>query len=382
MLGGLMEKKEKKVEYIELIYDLIFVYIIGRNNSLLHHISGGVIRPASLLTYGLATLTVLQIWYYTTLYVNRYGENGPKLYVGIFVNMFLLYFMSLGIRADWQDHYVLFAVSWALVLINLACLYISEYRATDQENEEERRQIRFSLITLFCEAALVLLSVPLYLLTGLPLGPLAMVFGMVTVVVGARRDARIPIDFAHLSERVMLYVVFTFGEMVIVIAGYFEGGLNFNTVYFAVFAFLIVVGLFSSYGMMYDKIINKEFSAGGTAYMLLHIFLILALNNITAAMEFMREDEVDPLFKTLFLTLSFAFYYIFLFFIGVIFSKSALIPDRRYTLESVFSLILYIALMVVFYQNAYVSIALTALYAASVFVLLFLYRRRRNITCL
>ena len=32
-----IDSKEKKVEYIELIYDLIFVYIIGRNNSLLHH---------------------------------------------------------------------------------------------------------------------------------------------------------------------------------------------------------------------------------------------------------------------------------------------------------------------------------------------------------
>lgn len=33
-----MEKEEKKVEYLELIYDLIFVYLIGRNNSLLHHV--------------------------------------------------------------------------------------------------------------------------------------------------------------------------------------------------------------------------------------------------------------------------------------------------------------------------------------------------------
>ncbi len=30
-----MHQDEKKVEYIELIYDLIFVYLIGRNNSLL-----------------------------------------------------------------------------------------------------------------------------------------------------------------------------------------------------------------------------------------------------------------------------------------------------------------------------------------------------------
>ncbi len=32
------QRDEKKVEYLELIYDLIFVYLIGRNNSLLHYI--------------------------------------------------------------------------------------------------------------------------------------------------------------------------------------------------------------------------------------------------------------------------------------------------------------------------------------------------------
>ena len=48
------EKKEKKVEYVELIYDLIFVYIIGRNNHLLHNFenkakSGFSFRNHSLL---------------------------------------------------------------------------------------------------------------------------------------------------------------------------------------------------------------------------------------------------------------------------------------------------------------------------------------------
>ena len=47
MLSQLSEKKEKKVEYVELIYDLIFVYIIGRNNSLLHNIKNGFTDPLS-----------------------------------------------------------------------------------------------------------------------------------------------------------------------------------------------------------------------------------------------------------------------------------------------------------------------------------------------
>ena len=33
-------------------------------------------------------------------------------------------------------------------------------------------------------------------------------------------------DFSHLTERIMLYIVFTFGEMIIAIADYFKGGFS------------------------------------------------------------------------------------------------------------------------------------------------------------
>ena len=67
-----IKKEERKVEYSELIYDLIFVYIIGRNNSLLHDVSGGFVAPAMFLAYILCTLAVIQIWNYSTYYINIY----------------------------------------------------------------------------------------------------------------------------------------------------------------------------------------------------------------------------------------------------------------------------------------------------------------------
>ena len=81
-------KEEKKVEYLELIYDLIFVYIIGRNNSLLHHVEGGFISLETFLTYALATLAVIQIWNYSTFYINMFGRNGLRDHI------FLLYYHS------------------------------------------------------------------------------------------------------------------------------------------------------------------------------------------------------------------------------------------------------------------------------------------------
>ena len=73
MIHSLFEKKEKKVEYIELIYDLIFVYVIGRNNALLHHIENGFVPWTDFLYYVVCTLAIIQIWNYTTYYINAYG---------------------------------------------------------------------------------------------------------------------------------------------------------------------------------------------------------------------------------------------------------------------------------------------------------------------
>lgn len=93
---------EKKVEYLELIYDLIFVYIIGRNNSLLHHAENGFVTGGVFLAYVLCTLAVIQIWNFSTFYTNLYGRNGVRDHVFLFINMFLLYYMADGISTAWQ----------------------------------------------------------------------------------------------------------------------------------------------------------------------------------------------------------------------------------------------------------------------------------------
>lgn len=78
-------------------------------------------------------------------------------------------------------------------------------------------------------------------------------------------------------------------------------------------AFLIVVGLFLSYGTIYDHIIDREREDSGMLFMMIHIFIIFALNNITNSLGFMREEEVAILPKVLFIVLSIVGYYVFCF---------------------------------------------------------------------
>ena len=369
-------KEEKKVEYIELIYDLIFVYLIGRNNSLLHAIQDGFIQPGAFLTYILCTLIILHVWYFSTLFINRYGSNGPAEHVCIFINMYLLYYLGDGIRSSWEEAYARFNGAWALILVNLAVQYYLKYRAAAKEAPWESAHIRSQIVLILIQAAIVGISIPLFPIVGQPLSPLALVFGIVATTVKRDVGNLVAVDFAHLTERVMLFVVFTFGEMIICVSGYFEGGFGLNTVYFSLTAFLIVVGLFLSYEYLYDHIIDREASASGNRYMILHIFLIAAMNNITTALEFMREPTVRVAPKTVFLVVSFLIYFLFLFLLER-YAPVRVKGSRKFFGQLAGLCAAFAGLMALCYRNGYLSIALTVVFVYALYLVLV--RRGRKI---
>ena len=369
MVKQILEKKEKKVEYVELIYDLIFVYIIGRNNSLLHHITGGFVDPLSFVAYVLCTLAVIQIWNFSTYYINIYGRHSVREHVFLFLNMFLLYFIGEGTRADWAGYHTMYHVAWALILINIGVQYAIELRSHCAP--ANRRQIVRMMVILFCEALIALTAIIEFrLLQTSWLSLAAILFGMGMVLFFGRRSSNQSfVDFPHLSERAMLYVVFTFGEMVIAVSGYFSDEITPNNLYFAAMAFLIVGGLFLSYGVFYDHIIDRDRNTNGLLYMLMHIFIIFSLNNITNSLEFMRDSEVMLMPKLLLLLGSFLLFYVFLFATGRYAKKRCRLNGRFLMLTGGVGVV-FAVLMLVFRENMYVNIAVSVLFVFSEFAII------------
>lgn len=283
---------QKKVEYIELIYDLIFVYLIGRNNSLMDQLDGGFVSFETFSTYLIFSLIILQIWFHSALFVNRFGKNGVAEKAMLFVNMFLLYFMGTNTVNDWGPNYLSYMAAWVLIFLNIAVQYALKWKG--QTDPAARKTIRNFIILLLVQAVVAGISVPIYHATGLAFGAWAMVVGYVGMFL-----IRAPVHFTHLTERMMLYVVFTFGEMVISVAGYFSDGFSFATLYFALMSFLVVAGLFFSYGIVYDRLLDRSNEKHPIGYMIVHIVLILSLANITNALDFLREPEVDAVWKAI-----------------------------------------------------------------------------------
>ncbi len=361
--------EEKKVEYLELIYDLIFVYLIGRNNGILHHIEGGFVTFEAFLAYIMCTLAVIQIWSFTTVYINLHGRNSVRDHIFLFINMYLLYHLGNGIEAAWRDDFYEFNIAWILILMNIAIQYFLEAR--NQKNMPWAiSALKQQGLIIVVECVLILVHIFIYYLTGVSISYVPILFGIVISFFTGHIFSMFPVDFMHLTERIMLYVVFTFGEMIIAISSYFEGGFSANSMYFSITAFLIVVCLFLSYEIFYNMIVDREMISNGLVYMLVHVFLILSLNNISVALEFMQEEEVALLPKMLFISISILVYYICLFILGRFARKKCVLNAKFFVTMAVISAC-FVVLMIVFREYMYVNIAVTAAYVLSVTIVLF-----------
>jgi len=365
----MIDQQEKKVEYLELIYDLIFVYLIGRNNSLLHYIENGFVSAGTFLTYVLCSLAIIQIWNFSTFYINLYGRNGKRDHVFLFINMYLLYHMADGISSGWRASVDQFCIAWFLILVNIGVQHLIEMRNHRAESWILEQLKRKALI-IIGEASLILVHMLVYHLFGISIAYVPILFGLAATLFSHDVNSLIPVDFSHLTERAMLYVVFTFGEMIISITGYFEDRISLNTLYFSGMAFLIVAGLFLSYEVFYDRIVDREITTNGTGYMMIHVFLIFALNNISVALDFMRKEEVAILPKTLFITGSFILYFVFLFLADIYAKKKCACNLKYHEFIGVLGLS-FLILMIVFREQMALNIAISVVYVFAIFMVIY-----------
>ena len=126
-----MEVKEKKVELIELFYDLIYVYAISRMTMLVEEPTGGVLSTQQFLRYLVASLLVLQAWLYMTNYVNRYGAWTWYEYGLSAVNMMAAVYMANTISPDWNSMSAAFNYAMLVMFLSVAVRYAIQMRGPE-----------------------------------------------------------------------------------------------------------------------------------------------------------------------------------------------------------------------------------------------------------
>ena len=289
----------------------------------------------------------------------------------LLITMYLMYFMGQSTRSNWHAYQAQYHIAWGLILINIGLQYVIELR-NHKMDVWNREIIKRMATTLFVEALIVLAASVLDSKLAPPIAFAAVILGIVMTSLGKKIGVSGMIDFSHLTERAMLYVVFTFGEMIVVISSYFtgDGSFDWSVIYFSLMAFLIVVGLFLSYEVLYDKLLDRDREDNGLLYMLIHIFIIFGLNNITASLEFMREEEVAIRPKMIFLVASMVGYFAFLFALGR-YAKVRCHINTAFMQKLWIMTLCFVLLMMVFMNVPRAHILITVAYVWSVFAVFY-----------
>lgn len=304
------------VSNIELFYDLIFVYCISVITSLMHHVEGSFPTLETWVIYQFTFLVVLQVWFFTTLLINRYGDRSAADNVCLFVNMFLLYFLSTGIQTDWAETAFTFNASWALILLNLLIHWVIKSRSYDNLDEDDRRIMEAVITVIAAEFVFVVCAA---YLEGTP-GVVATYIAM-AISIGAfsippiyrRIFRRKPARFAHLAERCALLTIVAFGETIVAISSYM---VTTSSMLYSALVFALVVGLFLIYIFEHDNMLDHHMRTDGLSFTSITVWMIMIIGNLTVALEFMSMWNIAFLPKSVYLMMCLVLYLLTSFVLG------------------------------------------------------------------
>lgn len=210
--------KERKVENIELFYDLIFVYAISKISGIIHHPHHGVIEPWTFFNFVLASLVVLQEWLYMTNYLNIFGTFNFREIMTMCVNMTAAVYLSNSILADWSQAYYPFTISMLIMALSVAFLY--HCQAMKKEFGEKEAVNERNILLIISSLLIVSLFINFYI--GTILLTITIFSGVFLPLIYKIEFDNNVAKFGHLKERFELLTILFFGEMIVGIAKYFD----------------------------------------------------------------------------------------------------------------------------------------------------------------
>lgn len=344
-----MAVKEKKVELIELFYDLIYVYAISRMTLLIEEPKDGVISLETFGAYIIASMVIIQAWLYMTNYVNRYCTWRWYEYVLTVLNMVAALLMANTITMYWIDASLIFVFSMMVMIGCIAALYAIQLYVQRQDTTVASHTLdSLILIMAIYGVALVMNLVGLkeeslfIIVLNIILGMFLPFFkrGAYDLKVGS---------FPHLVERLELLVIVTFGEGIVGITVFFDI-MDLDLV--SIMTFLILIFMFGSYVCQVHYLCNHHQEVNANKMVWSHYVIIMSVNLVTVAFLYFHNTEAQHFFTASLMMGSIA-----LFFFSLYTTSSYHCPEFRATWQDFFLCVAYIligaAVVFVFMDSPY-----------------------------
>ena len=275
-------KNLNKATYIELFFDLVFVFCINRTMQVM--VSGHVtiVSWYTFYTFSFTTVLMLQIWFNTTILMNRFGTGGPLDVLFIIVNTLLVIIMAQGISVAWK-YYMVYNVAWMLITINTVVHWLIRYRMSENPPKALKRLTVRTVCIMSAQIVIILAGTLSDSFWG-------QVLALIAVIVGffnwTGRDKRYMnrAHYHHLSERCSLIITASFGLTIVSIGTFTNMESHLLS---GIFYVLILLLMFLIYAIELERALNYRKIGNGLWYMVVTAFQTYMIANMTVAFNLM-----------------------------------------------------------------------------------------------
>ncbi|WP_239618539.1 low temperature requirement protein A [Cohnella mopanensis] len=298
---------EKKVTWLELFYDLLFVAAVSKASHVLLHVDHGLIPVEYLSKFVLIFVPIWWAWVGQSLFVNRFGRDTVSHRIFLILQLFFVLIMTASLSVNFDQHYIPFFVGYVGLRAMTAIQYLSVNKKEDTNRKNTARYLgsRFwiglaiSSLSLFFDSWIR--YVVLYA---------GIIVDILLPIIGRKYLVKSPINTHHLIERFSLFTLILLGEAVISILTVLQSThWTWQSIAFASITFLLIIAMWWQYFDNIEKKVNKTIETAGQTIIYGHLFIYLSMSMIAASIQLLFLEQLNYSFM-----LSFIFGSVLLYF--------------------------------------------------------------------
>ncbi|MEK4663328.1 low temperature requirement protein A [Priestia sp. FSL H7-0729] len=285
---------EKKVTWLELFYDLLFVAAVSKAGHVLLHAEHGVITFEYLMKFVLIFIPVWWAWVGQTLFINRYGQDILIHRIFLILQLLSVMVMTASLSTHFDQYYLSFFIGYIGSRAFTAIQYLTVHKSKSEHQQKAAKYlgICFLIGILISSGSLFFDSWLRYLILYAGIA-----VDIVLPLIGRKNLVKVPVQTHHLLERFALFTLILLGESVVSIIAVLQADhWDMKSILFAAFTAIFVIAMWWQYFDNVEKKVSKEIQTAGQAIIYGHLFIYISMSMIAASIQLLYQNQLNYVF--------------------------------------------------------------------------------------
>lgn len=268
----------------------------------------GIVSVEYITKFVLIFTPIWWAWVGQTLFNNRYGRDVFNHRIFMIIQLFFVLIMTFSLSTDFDHYYIPFFIGY----IGSRVLTAIQYMVVQKSEVSHRGATARYLVTRFW-IGIGISCLSLFFDSWVRYAILyaGIAVDIMLPLIGRRFLVKTPINTHHLLERFALFTLILLGELVIsTLAVLQSSDGTWQSVLFALLAFIVVIAMWWQYFENIEKKVNKALQTAGQSIIYGHLLIYLSMSTIAASFQLLFMEQLSYTFMLGFIFVSVLLYFI------------------------------------------------------------------------